>query len=274
MPQAQQGFIISDSAQLTDGVVKRADLEADIIDGTKIADDVVDSEHYVAASIDNEHLADNAVADAEIAAHTTTKITVPATLFTVASQAQGDIIFHNGTNWVRLAAGTSGQFLKTQGAAANPVWAAAGMSIEADGSQFNGINDSAEQTAATITVGAGRMGANGAIRITVQGQFAADPAEVVRVKFGGTTFYTSPTIGNTGFMIIVWIQNRNDVASQMGGGYCLKDGAAMLNPDVDNVGTVNTAIAQDVVVTVQEGGANGGANPEIYTVAVEVFGTP
>lgn len=38
--------------------------------------------------------------------------------------AQGDIIYHNGTDWVRLAAGASGHFLKTQGAAADPVWAA------------------------------------------------------------------------------------------------------------------------------------------------------
>jgi hypothetical protein len=37
--------------------------------------------------------------------------------------AQGDVLYHNGTNWVNLGAGTSGQFLKTQGAAANPVWA-------------------------------------------------------------------------------------------------------------------------------------------------------
>lgn len=41
------------------------------------------------------------------------------------SPSQGDIIYHNGTSWVRLAAGTSGNFLKTQGAGANPTWAAA-----------------------------------------------------------------------------------------------------------------------------------------------------
>lgn len=39
------------------------------------------------------------------------------------TEAQGDIIYHNGTIWTRLAAGTSGQFLKTQGASANPTWA-------------------------------------------------------------------------------------------------------------------------------------------------------
>ncbi len=37
--------------------------------------------------------------------------------------AQGDIMYYNGTNVVALGPGTSGQFLKTQGAAANPVWA-------------------------------------------------------------------------------------------------------------------------------------------------------
>jgi hypothetical protein len=37
--------------------------------------------------------------------------------------AQGDVIYYDGTNFVRLAPGTSGQFLKTNGAAANPAWA-------------------------------------------------------------------------------------------------------------------------------------------------------
>lgn len=36
---------------------------------------------------------------------------------------QGDVLYHNGTAWTALTAGTSGYVLKTQGAAANPVWA-------------------------------------------------------------------------------------------------------------------------------------------------------
>lgn len=39
-----------------------------------------------------------------------------------AAYAQGDVLYFNGTNLVRLPAGTSGQYLQTQGAAANPVW--------------------------------------------------------------------------------------------------------------------------------------------------------
>jgi len=38
------------------------------------------------------------------------------------TEAQGQVIYWNGSNWVALAPGTSGQFLKTQGAGANPIW--------------------------------------------------------------------------------------------------------------------------------------------------------
>lgn len=37
--------------------------------------------------------------------------------------AQGDVAYFDGTAWARLATGTSGQFLKTLGAGANPAWA-------------------------------------------------------------------------------------------------------------------------------------------------------
>ena len=40
-----------------------------------------------------------------------------------AAGVQGDILYHNGTNWTALGYGTSGYYLKTQGAGANPVWA-------------------------------------------------------------------------------------------------------------------------------------------------------
>ena len=36
---------------------------------------------------------------------------------------QGDLLYRDGSGLQRLAAGTSGQFLKTQGSGANPVWA-------------------------------------------------------------------------------------------------------------------------------------------------------
>ena len=42
---------------------------------------------------------------------------------------QGDIVYRDGSGLQRLGAGTSGQFLKTQGSGANPVWADSGGGI-------------------------------------------------------------------------------------------------------------------------------------------------
>lgn len=44
----------------------------------------------------------------------------------IGSAAQGDILYRDSSGWARLAAGTSGRFLQTQGTGANPVWAAGG----------------------------------------------------------------------------------------------------------------------------------------------------
>jgi hypothetical protein len=42
------------------------------------------------------------------------------------SADQGDILYFDGTDWTDLAAGSSGQFLQTQGTGSDPVWASAG----------------------------------------------------------------------------------------------------------------------------------------------------
>jgi len=39
------------------------------------------------------------------------------------SGVQGDVLYHNGSDWVVLEAGNSGQYLQTQGGSANPQWA-------------------------------------------------------------------------------------------------------------------------------------------------------
>lgn len=48
--------------------------------------------------------------------------TYPSSL-TIASAATGDMLYYNGTAWVRLAAGTDGYYLKAKGAA-SPEWTA------------------------------------------------------------------------------------------------------------------------------------------------------
>ncbi len=49
--------------------------------------------------------------------------TLTSLIDTVISSTQGSILYRNNTAWVGLGPGTSGEFLKTQGAAANPIWA-------------------------------------------------------------------------------------------------------------------------------------------------------
>lgn len=54
----------------------------------------------------------------------------------IGSAAQGDILYRGASAWQRLGAGTSGQFLRTAGAAANPAWAAAGTANKATPGSF------------------------------------------------------------------------------------------------------------------------------------------
>lgn len=77
-----------------DGAVTIAN---DAVTQAKIADDAVGA----------DQLADGAVDGAAIA---------------MGSDAQGDILYYNGTAYARLAAGTSGQVLQTGGASADPSW--------------------------------------------------------------------------------------------------------------------------------------------------------
>ncbi len=60
---------------------------------------------------------------------------VDGTDIALGSDTNGDIMYYNGTDWVRLAAGTSGQILRTNGAAA-PSWVNGTTIIKAQ----NGVN--------------------------------------------------------------------------------------------------------------------------------------
>jgi hypothetical protein len=54
------------------------------------------------------------------------ELTLSELLDFIGSAAQGDILYRGAATWARLAAGTNGQFLQTQGAGANPQWASGG----------------------------------------------------------------------------------------------------------------------------------------------------
>ena len=84
---------------------------------------------------------------------------IPVASLTVGSQAQGDILYaSSATAWTRLAAGTSGYFLKTQGAAANPVWAQSGTPTHYRHQMYV-----MQASTTTMTIAPGELNVNGTI---------------------------------------------------------------------------------------------------------------
>ncbi|MBM3450505.1 MAG: hypothetical protein FJX78_05925 [Armatimonadetes bacterium] len=114
MPINSVAFLIYDGTQfqLIDvASVQTGDIAASAVTAAKIASDAVTTAKILDANVTTAKIADNAITGAKIA---------------MGSDAHGDILFYNGTDYARLGAGTAGQLLQTQGAGANPAWATAG----------------------------------------------------------------------------------------------------------------------------------------------------
>ena len=62
---------------------------------------------------------------------------------------QGDIVYRDGSGLARLGAGTSGQFLKTQGSGANPVWA--NLASNVDIITYQALDNTGVNTITTTT---------------------------------------------------------------------------------------------------------------------------
>lgn len=82
---------------------------------------------------------------------------IPAANLKIASQAQGDILYASSASvWTRLGAGTNGQFLKTQGAGANPTWATPSAPSATQNATAGGISTASatfvDVTNATLTI--------------------------------------------------------------------------------------------------------------------------
>ena len=84
-----------------------------------VVDDIVTSgnETFICIQASTGNATSNASYWTKLAAKGTDGTDVSTTLTT-----QGDILYRDGSGLQRLGAGTSGQFLKTQGTGANPVW--------------------------------------------------------------------------------------------------------------------------------------------------------
>lgn len=73
--------------------------------------------NQVNGNLDSTNLANLAVTNAKIASGA-----VSGTKIAMGSDAQGDLLYYNGSQYTRLGAGSAGQVLITNGAGANPSW--------------------------------------------------------------------------------------------------------------------------------------------------------
>ena len=133
--------------------------------------------------------------------------------------------------------------------------------------QTTAANNVAENTQFTVTVPAGAMGANGFLRITANFSNILTTATTLRWKFGGTTFYSVAPGAETAiynFNSII-IANRNNVAAQMYSWNYMKATSAVAN---FTTGVINTAVAQDLIFTIQKTTAGDFWSTESYLVEI------
>ena len=122
---------------------------------------------------------DNAVTGAKIA---------------MGSDAQGDVLFYGGTDYERLAAGTSGQFLKTQGAGADPIWG----TVSTDptmGGDISGTASNAQIAANAVTSNEIANNAVTGAKIAMTSDAQGD------VLFYGGTDYERLAAGTSGYFL-------------------------------------------------------------------------
>jgi fibronectin-binding autotransporter adhesin len=105
------------SAEITDGSVSLADLNTDSVNSAKIVDASVALADLAGDSVNSAKVVDGSITGTDLAANTVT-----GTNIALGGDTAGDTMYYDGTDWVRLAIGTAGQFLATNGGATAPTW--------------------------------------------------------------------------------------------------------------------------------------------------------
>jgi hypothetical protein len=177
--------------------------------------------------------------------------------------AQGDILYRNASNWVNLGAGTSGQFLKTQGAAANPLWA----SVPGGGDMLkaNNLSDviSASISRANLGVPASNVLINPDFRINQRNQVSGTALSASayghdrwKAGAGGATYTftqlaSSTPITITAGTLIQVVEDKN----VEGGGYVLSwTGTAQARAGVNSATPSGSYAASPLIVSSQTAG--------------------
>lgn len=138
-----------------------------------------------------------------------TNLTITGTLNAGVTH-QGDVFYDNGTSVVRLIPGTSGQVLKTQGAAANPVWA----------ETFNGYDYGTSQSVSTTKQGiAMKIAYGGSVSVS-----AGSSTSITNLPFASSSSYKCTVSENES-------ATTDEARGSLGFTYASGSAAAMYNTD-------------------------------------------
>lgn len=181
------------TTKVTAGVLANGAVHSDSISYTA---NTIPGNSIVSYSLIGSQLANLTITASQIASLTITGTqiannTIDGTKIALGSDAQGDIMYYNGTDWARLAAGVSGQFLKTQGTGANPTWANdnTGMTLLSTLTTTSG-------TVANIT-GIDSSYRNLFIEVSGVSFTTAVPLQMSVTTNNGTNWGTAVTVSNT-----------------------------------------------------------------------------
>jgi hypothetical protein len=120
-----EDFATAAQGALAESAVQPADLPTFPTLGTAASADVEDfaaaSHTHQSSSIVNVG-ASRILGRATAGSGAAEELTLSQALDLIGSAAQGDILYRGSSAWTRLAAGTAGQVLSTQGSGANPQW--------------------------------------------------------------------------------------------------------------------------------------------------------
>lgn len=166
----------------------------------------------------------------------------------IASEAQGDILYHDGSNWTRLPAGVSGYFLKTQGAGANPAWAAPNRQTYLNSDSPATFTVPAGVTLVWVTMcgggggGAGQnTGGGGGGAAIVNMPFVVTPAEEISIIIGagGTGGTTGGSADGAAGGDSIWDNGGSREITCGGGG----NGAVRTGGVVSGAGAIDATAA-------------------------------
>ena len=169
------------TAKLADGAVTTIKLAADAVDGTKLADNACNSEHYTDGSIDDIHISGMA-ASKLTGTITPSDNTVTGAKIALGSDAAGDVMYYNGTNYIRLAKGSNGEVLTL--ASGVPSWAA-------DSTNVTGTSVGGDLSG---TVGNAQIASN-KVGITELNVSDGTTGQVLKTNGSGTLSFTTITPG-------------------------------------------------------------------------------